>query len=1010
MTYLSSNSRGDANLLARASASGGQSRVSVAQLQLDALSSSFSAQACDWPSLASMTLGSFAYRAAKLGILSSGLFRASPWLGRLLAPVASLAAEVSVYRSANAFFAPRTALHASSWLGDFVNFGSLKLFGRAAAGVNPIGRHALQDAGMVAGHRLAHVFGLEEAPQGGWAEQFLHAEAMNLQMQAGMALMGILSASRLARIESSLDLGIQARENFTGPSRWNASQSPFRVFAAESTARARLVEEIRLRIDPLQYEVLALEGFRRGIVRELGEAPHAHEKYAFWMDQLDQVNTRYLELSREYLMLVAMFEPKGGAEKWGEDRLQGVLRSAIRALDRSRKFLDSRPPLETDASAGPMDSITPTSLQDLRRMYEKLNLPNHLAERLFATLKSSDAFTLNGLEGLEGLMSRGGRDEIQALTGFLERVCSSSPPDVDSLQELIILGMNYQLGLLSRSSVLEIVARVNQFHAAYPQAVGSFIEIFAKMHPHISKDSALMAQVLHFAQVRLERGERVTVQHHGHFGVAVMKVREVEGGEYYYGLSTITEEVADTAYFTPFVDRALMAVASAIERQGEALPVRIYLAVPRLTRRVTALHVRVWGADYLAEGAERVKAMLRETEVRRTLLHTEKGDERDAASRVHEARRLVGALWEARDLSIQQVEVAWYTRPLGADGRVMRRESRGEERLANTYEVINPQSLSRDQEIVALQEALRMPGAEAQSLTSLVDLLEEAGRHSEALEALRAGIQQFPNKKALRSSFALAFERDMARLLGPNALDLQHPALSELLSAYFGLSLSPQILSKSLNLEHPAYRYSLVTVDRRGSSLMFNLDVSDAEGNSAAQVSFNMTYVEVDNRWQGHLWEANVAEGHRGRGISTFVMASVQGFLRSLGVQSLTVSADEYGPYAWLRMGGEFSEGKMGVTRSAFAVYAHQLEERGLALQFPYPHMTSLSREEILANMQYLRRQAPDCFAEFVLRKLPGLQYYFDLWESSPSFQRFMAYFQLKRAEVEALQSSAHRD
>lgn len=58
---------------------------------------------------------------------------------------------------------------------------------------------------MLAGHHLAYGLNLAIRPEGSLFEQLLHAEVMNLQMQAGMALGGLLTGNRLQMWERSLD-------------------------------------------------------------------------------------------------------------------------------------------------------------------------------------------------------------------------------------------------------------------------------------------------------------------------------------------------------------------------------------------------------------------------------------------------------------------------------------------------------------------------------------------------------------------------------------------------------------------------------------------------------------------------------------------------------------------------------------------------------------------------------------------------------------------------------------
>src|SRR4030095_3183132 len=186
------------SLLSRASVSSGPSPL---QSQVDGLVGGFVGQATDWRSLAAMTAGGMAYRAGRIGVMglgrSSALRVASVGLG--------LTAEVSTFelahRGLTSVFVGAThasPLHANLWrwsgpgglrqglLQSFITFGALKGAGRLARGENFIAQHLFQDSAMALGHQVSASWGLMPRPSGSLAEQFLHAEATNLQLGAGM--------------------------------------------------------------------------------------------------------------------------------------------------------------------------------------------------------------------------------------------------------------------------------------------------------------------------------------------------------------------------------------------------------------------------------------------------------------------------------------------------------------------------------------------------------------------------------------------------------------------------------------------------------------------------------------------------------------------------------------------------------------------------------------------------------------------------------------------------------
>lgn len=195
------------NLLSRRASLGlSTSVLNSTQLEIDGLNSALTEGATDWRSLLAMTAGGLAYRATKLGLMSVGAQQTVPLLARLLSPVTGLVSEVTVYRGTQSLLSSSVSRLPSSWSTDFVNFASLKIFARLAQGQNPILSHVLQDTGMVAGHHLAYGLNLTTAPQGNLFQQLTHAEVMNIQMQAGMALGHTLTGGFVEILERSWEL------------------------------------------------------------------------------------------------------------------------------------------------------------------------------------------------------------------------------------------------------------------------------------------------------------------------------------------------------------------------------------------------------------------------------------------------------------------------------------------------------------------------------------------------------------------------------------------------------------------------------------------------------------------------------------------------------------------------------------------------------------------------------------------------------------------------------------
>src|SRR4030095_13521983 len=199
------------SLLSRASVSSGPSPL---QSQVDGLVGGFVGQATDWRSLAAMTAGGMAYRAGRIGVMglgsSSALRVASVGLG--------LTAEVSTFELTH------RGLHSPNpnlwrWNGSggirqglfqsFITFGTLKSAGHLARGENIIAQHLLQDTAMVLGHQASAALGVIPRPTGTLAEQFLHAEATNLQIGTGMALAHRI-APGMSALERGLDLTLRS--------------------------------------------------------------------------------------------------------------------------------------------------------------------------------------------------------------------------------------------------------------------------------------------------------------------------------------------------------------------------------------------------------------------------------------------------------------------------------------------------------------------------------------------------------------------------------------------------------------------------------------------------------------------------------------------------------------------------------------------------------------------------------------------------------------------------------
>jgi len=207
---------------------------------VDGLVGGFVRQATDWKSLAAVTVGGMAYRAGRMGAmgLGSGNFTRAASVG--LGLTAEVSAFELTHRGLSTVFrrggpmwppaigsesghphggAPTNNFERNLWrwsgpgglrqgfLQSLVTFGALKGAGSLAQGENVFVQHLLQDTAMVAGHQASWALGLAERPRGSLAEQFLRAEATNLQIGAGMTLAHRF-APGVTALERGLDLSM----------------------------------------------------------------------------------------------------------------------------------------------------------------------------------------------------------------------------------------------------------------------------------------------------------------------------------------------------------------------------------------------------------------------------------------------------------------------------------------------------------------------------------------------------------------------------------------------------------------------------------------------------------------------------------------------------------------------------------------------------------------------------------------------------------------------------------
>jgi hypothetical protein len=208
----------------------GKRALTPVQAEVDGLVGSFASQATDWKTLVPILAGGMASRLSRMGMMSlcggktMSLLRPFSWSLGLLT-------ESAVFEAGHRGLFPLMGEESHNpnlwnwsgkgglregWISSIVTFGAFKTFGRLTEGQNPILQHGSQAAGMVLGHQLAHRVGLGPRPSGTLAEQFLRAEAMNLQLSAGMGLIHHM-APAIAAVERGMDLGLRESQVSSTP-------------------------------------------------------------------------------------------------------------------------------------------------------------------------------------------------------------------------------------------------------------------------------------------------------------------------------------------------------------------------------------------------------------------------------------------------------------------------------------------------------------------------------------------------------------------------------------------------------------------------------------------------------------------------------------------------------------------------------------------------------------------------------------------------------------------------
>jgi|GEM_PF-4445670 len=233
------------------------SRLTPFQNQIDALTTGFVEKATDVKILSSLVAGGFASRLGKIGTVTAGMGIVPALPLRVASTAAGFAVEITAFETSQRLLSSPSSPNLWKWegyngfkqglLSSSVNFGLLKGTGRLALGQNLILQHFFQDAAMVTGHRALGALGILPAPEGDLLQQLVHAEALNLQIGAGMVLVHS-SFPNILTLERDMDFALRTHDSkgrgagdipsfFSSP-RW-VLEAPFQGLAQNRSGKSQ---------------------------------------------------------------------------------------------------------------------------------------------------------------------------------------------------------------------------------------------------------------------------------------------------------------------------------------------------------------------------------------------------------------------------------------------------------------------------------------------------------------------------------------------------------------------------------------------------------------------------------------------------------------------------------------------------------------------------------------------------------------------------------------------------
>ena len=146
-------------------------------IKVDGFLSNFCHELRDWRNLAAMTIGGFAYRLGRVGMLGVSSVTA---IDRIAAPMIGLACKVTISRQASFFLKGEACSPVGKeyWLRDYLSFGSLKLFGRISYFQSLLFSHFIQNKGMALDRQIAYGLHLATFPNAAFLRTNPRSEAV----------------------------------------------------------------------------------------------------------------------------------------------------------------------------------------------------------------------------------------------------------------------------------------------------------------------------------------------------------------------------------------------------------------------------------------------------------------------------------------------------------------------------------------------------------------------------------------------------------------------------------------------------------------------------------------------------------------------------------------------------------------------------------------------------------------------------------------------------------------